>query len=85
MTAFNEVNPIDAGLLTGYGLGVGVFPVEFAHAWGHHGQTLGFTTLFMTISEKETNIVYLTNSSNCSAALIASTIKEPLLDGVVAE
>lgn len=85
MTAFNEVDPAKAGLLTDYGLGLGVFPVEFAHAWGHHGQTLGFTTLFMTVPEKETNIVYLTNSSSCSAALIAATIKEPLIDGSVAE
>jgi hypothetical protein len=34
----------------------------------------------MTIPEKDTNLVYLTNSANCNVALLPSAIKEPLLD-----
>jgi len=81
MTTYTKVNPAQSGLLSAYGLGVGLLPLKAAQAWGHHGQTLGYTTLFMTIPDKETNIVYLTNSSDCMVALIASAIKEPLLNG----
>ena len=81
MKAFKEVDPMTSGLLSAYGLGIGVFPLKAAQGWGHHGQTLGHTTLFMTIPEKDTNVVYLTNSSDCSVALLTEAIKEPLLDG----
>jgi D-alanyl-D-alanine carboxypeptidase len=80
MTAFQEVDPVKFGLMSGYGLGVGVFPLEAAEAWGHTGGTTGFATLIMTIPEKDTNLVYLTNSANCNVALLPSAIKEPLLD-----
>jgi D-alanyl-D-alanine carboxypeptidase len=80
MTAFQEVDPIKFGFMTGYGLGVGVLPLEAAEAWGHTGGTTGFTTLIMTIPEKDTNIVYLTNSADCNVALLPSAIQEPLLD-----
>ena len=81
MTAFKEVDPIKGGMMTGYGLGVGVLPLKAAQAWGHTGGTAGFATLIMTIPEKDTNLVYLTNSADCSVALLGSAIKEPLLDG----
>jgi len=81
MTAFQEVDPLKFGLMTGYGLGVGVIPLEAAEAWGHTGGTPGYASLIMTIPEKDTRIVYLTNSSNCNVALMPSAIKEPLLDG----
>ena len=45
------------------------------------GGTPGYATLIMTIPEKKTNLVYLTNSTDCSVALLPSAIKEPLLDG----
>jgi D-alanyl-D-alanine carboxypeptidase len=80
MTAFQEVEPIKFGLMTGYGLGVGVFPLEAAEAWGHTGGTTGFATLIMTIPEKETNLVFLANSADCNIALLPAAIKEPLLD-----
>ena len=80
MTAFQEVDPVKFGLMTGYGLGVGVLPLDAAEAWGHTGGTPGYATLFMTIPEKETNVVYLTNSADCNVALLPSAIKQPLLD-----
>ena len=80
MTAFQEVDPLKFGLMTGYGLGVGVIPFEAAEAWGHTGGTPGYASLIMTIPEKDTHIVYLTNSANCNVALFPSAIKEPLLD-----
>jgi len=80
MTAFQEVDPLKFGLMTGYGLGVGVIPLEAAEAWGHTGGTPGYASLIMTIPEKDTHIVYLTNSANCNVALFPSAIKEPLLD-----
>ena len=80
MTAFQEVDPIKFGLMTGYGLGVGVLPLEATAAWGHTGGTAGHATLIMTIPEKDTNIVYLTNSTACNVALLPAAIKEPLLD-----
>jgi len=81
MTAFQEVDPIKFGFMTGYGLGVGVMPLEAAEAWGHTGGTTGFATLIMTIPEKDTHIVYLTNSADCNTILLPSAIKESLLDG----
>ena len=81
MTAFQEVDPLKFGLMTSYGLGVGVIPLEAAQAWGHNGGTPDYATLIMTIPEKKTNLVYLTNSAHCSVALLPSAIKEPLLDG----
>ncbi|UCC52735.1 MAG: beta-lactamase family protein [Anaerolineaceae bacterium] len=81
MIAFQEVDPIKFGLMTGYGLGVGVMPLDAAEAWGHTGGTTGYATLIMTIPEKETNVVYLTNSADCNVALLPSAINEPLLDG----
>jgi D-alanyl-D-alanine carboxypeptidase len=81
MTDFQEVDPIKFGLMTGYGLGVGVFPLEAADAWGHTGGTAGFGSLIMTIPEKDTNLVYLANSADCSVALLPSAIQESLLDG----
>ena len=80
MTDFQEVDPLKLGLMTGYGLGVGVMPFKIAEAWGHTGGTLGYASLIMTIPEKDTRIVYLTNSANCNVALFPSAIKEPLLD-----
>jgi D-alanyl-D-alanine carboxypeptidase len=80
MTAFQEVDPLKFGLMTGYGLGVGVLPLDAVEAWGHTGGTPGYGALIMTIPEKDTNVVYLTNSSNCNVALMPSAIKEPLLD-----
>ena len=81
MTDFQEVDPIKFGLMTSYGLGVGVFPLEAAEAWGHIGGTAGFTTLIMTIPEKDTNLVYLTNSADCNVGLLPAAIEESLLDG----
>ena len=80
MTDFQEVDPLKFGLMTGYGLGVGVMPFKIAEAWGHTGGTPGYASLIMTIPEKDTRIVYLTNSANCNVALFPSAIKEPLLD-----
>jgi D-alanyl-D-alanine carboxypeptidase len=80
MTAFQKVDPVKFGLMTGYGLGVGVLPLKTAEAWGHTGGTPGYATLIMTIPEKETNVVYLTNSADCNIALLPSAIKQPLLD-----
>ena len=37
MTAFQEVDPLKFGLMTSYGLGVGVIPLEAAQAWEHTG------------------------------------------------
>jgi D-alanyl-D-alanine carboxypeptidase len=81
MTDFQEVDPVKFGLMTSYGLGIGVFPLEAAQAWGHIGGTAGFTTLIMTIPEKDTNLVYLTNSADCNVGLLPSAIQESLLDG----
>lgn len=80
MTAFQKVDPVKFGLMTGYGLGIGVMPLDAAESWGHTGGTLGYATLMMTIPDKETNLVYLTNRANCNAALLASAIEEALLD-----
>mgnify|MGYP001818836972 CR=1 FL=1 len=81
MTDFQEVDPLKFGLMTSYGLGVGVFPLEAAQAWGHTGGTAGFATLILTIPEKNTNLVYLANSADCNVALLPSAIQESLLDG----
>ncbi len=81
MTDFQEVDPLKFGLMTSYGLGIGVFPLKAAEAWGHTGGTAGFATLIMTIPEKDTNLVYLTNSADCNVALLPSAIQESLLDG----
>jgi CubicO group peptidase (beta-lactamase class C family) len=66
--------------MTGYGLGVGVIPLEAAEAWGHTGGTAGYAALIMTIPKKDTNVVYLANSADCNVALLPSAIKKPLLD-----
>ena len=81
MTDFQEVDPLKFGLMTSYGLGVGVFPLEAAQAWGHTGGTTGFATLILTIPEKDTNLVYLANSADCNVAQQPSAIQESLLNG----
>jgi D-alanyl-D-alanine carboxypeptidase len=80
MTAFQKVDPVKFGLMTSYGLGIGVMPLDGAEAWGHTGGTPGYATLMMTIPEKGTNLVYLTNSADCNVALLPSTIEKSLLD-----
>ncbi len=80
MTAFQKVDPVKFGLMTGYGLGIGVMPLDAAEAWGHTGGTPGYATLMMIIPEKETNLVYLTNSADCNVALLSSAIEDSLLD-----
>ena len=81
MTDFQEVDPLKFGLMTSYGLGIGVFPLEAAQAWGHTGGTAGFATLILIIPEEDTNLVYLANSADCIVALLPSAIQESLLDG----
>ena len=81
MTEFQEVDPVKFGLMTGYGLGLGVMPLDAAQAWGHTGGTLGYASLIMTLPAQGTTGVYLTNGSDCNIALLPSAIKEPLLDG----
>jgi CubicO group peptidase (beta-lactamase class C family) len=80
MTAFQKVDPVKFGLMTGYGLGIGVMPLDAAEAWGHTGGTPGYATLMMIIPAKETHLVYLTNSADCNVALLPSAIEDSLLD-----
>ena len=80
MTAFRDIDPVKGGMMTGYGLGVGVLPLRAAHAWGHTGETMGYTSLFMTIPEHDINLIYLTNGRMCSAIVLTSAIREPLLE-----
>ena len=81
LTHDQKVDPIKFGLMTSYGLGVGVFPLVAAEAWGHNGGTAGFATLILTIPEKDAILVHLANSADCNIALLPSAIQELLLDG----
>ena len=81
MTTFRDIDPIKGGLMTAYGLGVGVLPLKAAEAWGHTGGTMGYTSLFLTIPERDVNLIYLTNGEMCTVALLTSAIRESLLDG----
>ena len=58
----------------------GYFTTDQNVLFWHTGGTPGYATLMMTIPDKETNLVYLTNSADCNVALLPSAIEEALLD-----
>ena len=52
-----------------YGLGIGQFANTPYRAWGHEGQTPGFTSTWVYLPDSDVTVVLLTNSGSCTSIM----------------
>ncbi|MBE2222442.1 MAG: serine hydrolase, partial [Anaerolineae bacterium] len=63
----NFINAENSGQFAQYGLGIGQYASSPYQAWGHNGQTPGFTSTWFYVPASEVSVVLLTNSGSCSS------------------
>ncbi len=65
-----------------YGLGIGQFANTPYRAWGHEGQTPGFTSTWVYLPDNEVTVVLLTNSGSCTSIMNLPASLPPELFGL---